>query len=63
MDFRSEIYGKCMFINFTFLMMEILPLAHREGKGCIILIQELAFLLKTQECVCKEGLERIAIVT
>jgi hypothetical protein len=52
-----------MFINFTFLMMEILPLAHREGKGCIILIQELAFLLKTQECVCKEGLERIAIVT
>ena len=64
MDFRSEIYCKCMFVNLTSLMMEIFPLAHRVGKGCILLIQELAFFyLKTQECVCKEGFEIIAIVT
>jgi hypothetical protein len=25
MDFHSEIYEKCMFVNLTFLMMEIFP--------------------------------------
>jgi len=32
MDFHLEIYGKCMFVNLTSLMMERFPLAFREGK-------------------------------
>ena len=32
MNFHSEIYGKCMFVDLTSLRMERFPLAYREGK-------------------------------
>jgi hypothetical protein len=32
MDFYSEIYGKCMFVDLTSLMIERFPLAYRECK-------------------------------
>jgi hypothetical protein len=63
MDFHLEIYGKCMFVNLTSLMMDIFPLAHREGKGCTLLIQELAFFIEKHKTVfVKRALKELQLL-
>ena len=61
MDFDLEIYV-CLWIwlfswwkDFYWLIEKV--------KSCILLIREFFLIKKIQECVCKEGLEKIAILT
>jgi hypothetical protein len=51
MDFHSEIYGKCMFVDLTSLMMERFPLAYREGKRLHSFDTRACFLIEKHKSV------------